>query len=134
MKGGPVASSAGYFRELCIFKLKKISGFKKKLNLVLYMPMKKVIIAIIITVTFTFMVVMTIFGQRGLVHLYKLQKKCNEIEQFNNKLQAENKKLKEEIDLLKHDMTYIEQLAREELGLVKENELIYHVEKNDNKN
>jgi len=95
--------------------------------------MKKVIITLIILIIFTFMVVITIFGQRGLLYLYQLQDKCEEIEQFNNRLQAENKELQEEITLLKKDMKYIESLARKELGLVKENELIYHAEKNDNK-
>jgi cell division protein FtsB/cell division protein DivIC len=41
------------------------------------------------------------------------------------RLEEENQKLKEEVKRLQSDKRYIEEIARKELGMVKEGEIIY---------
>ena len=40
-------------------------------------------------------------------------------------MEEENRKLKEEVRRLQYEKPYIEEIARKELGLVKEGEIIY---------
>ncbi len=49
--------------------------------------------------------------------------------QENERLQKENKKLAQEIELLKNDQKHIEDLARREYGLLKKNEEVYDFER-----
>jgi cell division protein FtsB len=67
----------------------------------------------------------TFFGEKGIVHLLRLQKEVARIRERNVKLEEENEKLKEEVRRLRSDKRYIEEIARRELGLVKEGEIIY---------
>jgi cell division protein FtsL len=66
-----------------------------------------------------------IFGDRGLLHLQKLRVELATIEAATDDLAKENKRLAREIDLLKNNSRYIEKVAREELGLVKGDEIVY---------
>ncbi|WP_035273808.1 FtsB family cell division protein [Desulfogranum japonicum] len=45
--------------------------------------------------------------------------------QENQRMQKENEQLAQEIDLLKNDEKYIENVARKEYGLLKKNEEVY---------
>lgn len=67
----------------------------------------------------------TAFGERGLLHLWHLQEEKRDLDEKNFVLQRENEKLRENIDRLRKDDLYLERLAREELGLVREGEIIY---------
>ena len=67
----------------------------------------------------------TFFGEKGIVHLLRLQKEVTQIRERNVKLEEENEKLKEEVRRLRSDKRYIEEIARRELGMVKEGEIIY---------
>ncbi|MFH1626131.1 MAG: septum formation initiator family protein [Pseudomonadota bacterium] len=67
----------------------------------------------------------TTFGQRKIIHIYHLTKERNQTKTFSEKIKEENRNLKEEIYSLKRDNKYIEGIARQELGLVKEDEIIY---------
>ena len=42
-----------------------------------------------------------------------------------NELQSSNKRLTEEITLLKNDSKYVEKVARQKLGMLKKNEIIF---------
>ena len=64
------------------------------------------------------------FGERGLLNMYSLKKELHEIEDYNERLQVENEALREYIYLLKNDTRYIEKIAREELGLIREGEIV----------
>ena len=44
---------------------------------------------------------------------------------MNLKTEEENRKLREEVRRLQHEKRYIEEIARKELGMVKEGEIIY---------
>jgi len=68
---------------------------------------------------------LTLFGDKGVVHLLRLQKELTRIREANRKIEEENQKLKEEVRRLRHEKRYIEEIARRELGLVKEGEIIY---------
>ena len=68
---------------------------------------------------------LTVFGEKGILHLLRLQKELDQTKERNAKIQEENQKLKEEVRRLQQEKRYIEEIARKELGMVKEGELIY---------
>ncbi len=49
------------------------------------------------------------------------------IEKKNIQLHQENESLKKEVELLKNDLKYLEEIARKELGLIKDGELVYRL-------
>ena len=67
----------------------------------------------------------TFFGEKGILHLLHLQKELVRIKETNIKMNEENLKLKEEVRRLQQDKRYIEEIARKDLGMVKEGEVIY---------
>ncbi|MDY6854031.1 MAG: septum formation initiator family protein [Thermodesulfobacteriota bacterium] len=67
----------------------------------------------------------TTFGKMGIIKIYHLTKDRNNIHAFNERINRENLKLKEEISSIKRDERYIEMIARQRLGLIKEDEIIY---------
>jgi len=67
----------------------------------------------------------TIFGERGILQMRKLGHNLENIRVSTEKLKEENDGLKKEIRLLQEDEDYVEAIAREELGLAKEDEIIY---------
>lgn len=64
-------------------------------------------------------------GDGNLIQWVALQKKLDEHEQENNKLIARNKALEAEIKELKSGEQALEEQARHELGMIKENEVYY---------
>jgi cell division protein FtsB len=70
-------------------------------------------------------VLLIIWSPNGLLHLRQLHLEHQELIQKNNILEKENHLLYEEIGLLRNDPAAIEHLARQELGLVKDGELIF---------
>ena len=93
------------------------------------MPIKTYISKIIIAALLALITYQTIFGDKGLIHLNQLENELNNINKINDSHCLENKSLREEIDLLKHNDLYIEEKARKELGLIKNKEIIYHLKK-----
>jgi cell division protein FtsB len=67
-----------------------------------------------------------IWTPNGLLHLRQLQVEHQELLRNNHILEKENEHLYEEISRLQEDPDAIESLARQELGLVKDGELIFH--------
>ncbi|HIJ39499.1 MAG TPA: septum formation initiator family protein [Deltaproteobacteria bacterium] len=65
------------------------------------------------------------YGESGFVHLYQTKVEREVSLERIRILSEENKVLLEEIHRLRTDMDYVESLAREQLNLVKENEVIY---------
>jgi cell division protein FtsB len=78
--------------------------------------------------------ILTFFGEKGIFHLFRLQKELARVKEKNFKLQEENQTLKEEVKRLKSDKRYIEEIARKELGMVKEGEIIYQFDSSNDKN
>jgi len=48
-------------------------------------------------------------------------------------MEEENRNLREEVRRLQHEKRYIEEIARKELGMVKEGEVIYQFDLPDDK-
>jgi len=73
----------------------------------------------------TFILYFTIFGERGLLRIYHLNKEKLDVQQRLETLKGENLKLVREVDALKNDRRYLESIARRDFGLVRKNEIIY---------
>lgn len=71
------------------------------------------------------MIFFTFFGDKGLLQVYRLRRELREIERVTMELRQENERLIGEIDNLRTNKKYIEELARRELGLVKKGEIVY---------
>jgi cell division protein FtsB len=65
------------------------------------------------------------FGERGFIHLYRMEKDRQAHNERILTLEKENQALLEEINRLRTDKDYLESVARTELGLVKDNEIHY---------
>ena len=65
------------------------------------------------------------FGERGFIHLYEMEKKREASLKRILTMEKENQKLLNEIQRLQKDQAYIESVARRELGLIKEDEILY---------
>jgi cell division protein FtsB len=76
-----------------------------------------------------FMALLITFGNRGLVDNYLMNKRLAELKSQNDETAIENNELKRKIFLLRDDLTYIETLARSELGMVKEGDIVYRLTK-----
>ncbi|MGD2187323.1 MAG: septum formation initiator family protein [Desulfobacterales bacterium] len=70
-----------------------------------------------------------IFGEHGFIDLTILKTERDQLVKKNEGLTHENISLSIEIDRLKHDPKYIENIARQELGMVAEDELILKPQK-----
>jgi len=86
---------------------------------------KKKHFLLLILLLFLILGIFTFFGDKGILHLLRLQKELDRIKEVNVKIEDENRKLKEEVRRLHDEKRYIEEIARKELGLVKEGEIIY---------
>ena len=72
-----------------------------------------------------FILYFTVFGERGLLRIYRLNQEKQEIEKKAREMKDENDRLKREIEALKTDRRYLENIARKDFGLVRKNEIIY---------
>lgn len=72
---------------------------------------------------------LVIFGDDALLELNRVKKERNILIKKNEELVRENKSMYTEIERLKHDPEYIENVARRELGMIGKNEIIFKVEK-----
>lgn len=71
----------------------------------------------------------TIVGERGAIHLWRLYGEKSNMDEQNYRLQKENDALRRRIGRLRNDDAYLEKLAREELNLVKPGEVVYRFPK-----
>ena len=68
---------------------------------------------------------LTIWGEHGLLTMWRKQRDVAELAQDIEAIERENARLTHEIHHLRNDMAHIETIAREELGLVKSDELVF---------
>lgn len=61
----------------------------------------------------------------GVYSLIKMRSRTASLEQQTEALIESNEALKAEIERLKHDQAYLEQVAREKYGLLKKNERVF---------
>ena len=64
------------------------------------------------------------------MNVIALKKELGQIENYKQILKIENKKLEENSYFLQNDNKFIENIAREELGLMKTGEMVYFFENN----
>ncbi len=70
-----------------------------------------------------------LFGDRGILDNYRLSQKHAELRTNNEEIVLKNDVLKKEILLLRDDLRYIEKVARDELGMVRQHDKVYrHVD------
>jgi cell division protein FtsB len=65
----------------------------------------------------------------GARHVRELRAQQNDTRARNAQLKVENTQLRREIDGLRNDPSVIEDIAREDLGMVREREIIIRIEK-----
>jgi cell division protein FtsB len=78
-------------------------------------------------VTMFLMLLFIVFGENGLTDLHKLKMEKDNLSKKNEELKKENLSLYREIERLKNDPSYVEDVARKELGVIGENEVIIKV-------
>jgi len=75
----------------------------------------------------------TIFGDNGILKLRKIEQENEKVKVASEKIKAENERLKKEIKLHQEDRKYVEKVAREELGMTRQDEIIYKKKQDDGK-
>ena len=68
------------------------------------------------------------------IKVNRLKQEIQKQEEAKNKLLRKNETLRKEKKLLEENPEYMEEVAREELGLIKKGEVIYKREPEENKN
>ncbi|MGH7886366.1 MAG: FtsB family cell division protein [Candidatus Binatia bacterium] len=71
----------------------------------------------------------TIVGERGALHLWRLRGEKTQLDEQNYRLQKTNEELRQRIARIRNDNRYLEKLAREELNLVRPGEVVYRFSK-----
>jgi cell division protein FtsB len=75
------------------------------------------------------MALLITFGNRGLVDNYLMSRRLAQLKSQSNEIASENNELKNKILLLRNDLTYMEAVARKELGMVKKGDIVYRLAK-----
>jgi cell division protein FtsB len=89
--------------------------------------LKKYILLVLAIVTMCLMLLFIVIGENGLSDLYRLKKQKETLSQKNDELKKENISYYREIERLKHDPRYVEDVARKELGVIGKDEVIIKV-------
>jgi len=71
---------------------------------------------------------LAVFGDKGLTDALRLKGDRDRILSTNKALVEENSEFKKKIALLQKDKRYIEKIARDELGMIGKNDVIYRFE------
>jgi len=66
-----------------------------------------------------------LFGERGILHMLKLSGQKASLEEKIAEFEVQNDELRMEIAALRGDHHYIERIARTELGMVRDDELVF---------
>jgi len=89
----------------------------------------KVIISVGILIFLGFLFVIGL-GDRGAVDLYQLKRERDRLRQTNLRLQEWNEVEYRTIDRLNNDVEFVENIARKELGMIGEGEVVLLKKKN----
>lgn len=66
-----------------------------------------------------------LFGERGILRALQASRQKAALQEEVRQLEAANAELRQEIESLRNDRRYLEAIARKELGMVKDDELVY---------
>jgi cell division protein FtsB len=68
---------------------------------------------------------LALFGDKGIMRAFQSERQKEALQEEVNRLEATNEALRKEIEALRSDRRYIEDIARRELGMVKKDELVF---------
>ena len=94
------------------------------------MSMVQKIIFTLISILLFAMLIIIIFSEKGFIDLNEMKKKKDSLLSENAKINNENLVLYRKIKRAKGDPKYIEDIARQELGMIRKNEVILKIRKN----
>ncbi len=89
---------------------------------------KNILLAFAILVLLS-LIMFIIFGENGLTDLNRLTMERDNLFKKNAELVQKNLSLHREIERLKNDPEYVENVARKELGVIGKDEVIFKVKK-----
>ncbi|MGB5992386.1 MAG: septum formation initiator family protein [Desulfobacterales bacterium] len=95
--------------------------------------MKKKIMLVLAIMTMCLMLLFIVFGENGLTDLYKLKMEKDNLSKKSDELKKKNLSLYREIERLKNDPGYVEDVARKELGVIGKDDVIIKVKKERSK-
>ena len=98
-----------------------------RLKLNIYKPKPFTLLLIVFAIVFLYLQAILWIGEGSLAEVWRLKKSIALIESENKNLQIRNQKLIDEVEALRNGLDLIEHRAREDLGLIKKNEVFYHV-------
>jgi cell division protein FtsB len=75
----------------------------------------------------------TIVGERGALHLWRLLGEKNRLDEQNYLLQKENELLRQRVSRIRSDDDYLEKVAREELNLARPGEVVYRFQSRESR-
>jgi cell division protein FtsB len=75
--------------------------------------------------------VLTVYGTRAVLKVSEMRREMDSMERDLVTLRARTEELTRTVDRLRHDPAYIEKLAREDLGYVREGETVLKFPKSD---
>ena len=101
----------------------RVSGFIRR--------HKKILLAVGTVIISSYLLLSFMLSDLGIIKYISMKGEYNRIRDDVSRLDAENKKLMEEVEGLKTDPDSIEALARQNLGLAKEGEIIYKFQGED---
>jgi len=93
---------------------------------------QNIILSLIILILFS-MFLLIIFGDNGFVDFVLIKGEKDSLVEKNEKLNQENLVMYREIDRLKNDPKFVENMVRQELGVIGKNEIIFKTDKKQNK-
>ncbi len=72
----------------------------------------------------------SVFGEVGIVSTLNLKEKEKQLVTENARLREENEQLRKEVEKLRSNPSYIEEIARKELGLMGKKEIVIPLDRN----
>ncbi len=93
------------------------------------MNLKKNIVLFVAIISMLLMLLFIVFGENGLTDLYRLKRRRDGLVKKTEALTKKNLSFYHEIERLKNDPKYVENVARQELGVIGKDEMIIKVKK-----
>lgn len=84
-------------------------------------------IFVIIGVALCVVFLLLYFAPYGLRNYLVIREKLSLVNSELDELRIKNQELNDEITLLKNDSNYVEKIARQKLGMLKKNELLFEI-------
>lgn len=85
---------------------------------------QKILIIIVLVAMVNFLLV-ALFGDNGMLELHRKNVAYNMVLQDNARLTRDNIKMYSAIERLQNDAAYVENIARQEFGMIRSDELIF---------